>query len=574
MANRKRNSNVIDRRHRKSHRRRRSLGLNVGMIVFLVFFIYLAVNVISYMTRGETRIYEVGTASSVVQDNTYTGLILRSETVHNAPEAGYINYYIREGNRSAVGSTVYSVDTNGAYTEFLNSGISGDSSLTSEQLSTLKTKLSAFASTYRSNNFRSVYDLKYNLQNLLFSYIASSSLEDLEEVGIDTSYLLTVEADVSGVVEYYADGYETMTEDKLTADDLNDSKYEKNSVTAGTLVEAEAPVYKTITSEDWVVYLPLSEEDRVQLADQTRVTLYFTDVNLEVTADFSLISLSDGTMVGRCCLSRYMVQLADRRYTNVTVKKSDISSLNITGLKIPKSSVTTKSFCVVPVDYAVYGEDGELGFSKETYTADGTVVEFITPTIYASNENYYYLDPTEIEDGTVLRRPSSLEAYQAVRENSQTETSAEDEEDEDSEDREEDSEDREEEDSEDWEDEDSEDWEEEDSEDWEDEDSEDREDEDSEDGEDEDDRKEENAGEEGESYEEAGGTSTFTVGTTAELTGVYNVNRGYAVFRQISILDESDDYYIVEEGQSYGLSMYDHILLDGASYEEGDLIYG
>ena len=35
------------------------------------------------------------------------------------------------------------------------------------------------------------------------------------------------------------------------------------------------------------------------------------------------------------------------------------------------------------------------------------------------------------------------------------------------------------------------------------------------------------------------------------LNGVYNVNKGYAVFTQVNILCESEDYYIIEEGTSY-----------------------
>ena len=52
---------------------------------------------------------------------------------------------------------------------------------------------------------------------------------------------------------------------------------------------------------------------------------------------------------------------------------------------------------------------------------------------------------------------------------------------------------------------------------------------------------------------------TYTVEETKPLTGVYNINRGYAVFNKVVILCESDEYYIVQEGDDYGLSNYDHI---------------
>ena len=62
------------------------------------------------------------------------------------------------------------------------------------------------------------------------------------------------------------------------------------------------------------------------------------------------------------------------------------------------------------------------------------------------------------------------------------------------------------------------------------------------------------------------------IGETAKLQGVYNINKGYAVFKQISILYQNEEYSIVETGTSYGLSLYDHIALDGSKVNENDLI--
>lgn len=70
-----------------------------------------------------------------------------------------------------------------------------------------------------------------------------------------------------------------------------------------------------------------------------------------------------------------------------------------------------------------------------------------------------------------------------------------------------------------------------------------------------------------------GSTKRFQVGQTAALDGVYNINRGYAVFRQVSILTSNDEYYIVEKGTRYGLSVYDHIVLDASTVTEGAIIY-
>lgn len=57
------------------------------------------------------------------------------------------------------------------------------------------------------------------------------------------------------------------------------------------------------------------------------------------------------------------------------------------------------------------------------------------------------------------------------------------------------------------------------------------------------------------------------------LKGVYCINKGYAVFKQIQILCESDEYYIIEEGNSFGLSNYDHIALDSKNINENDVVF-
>lgn len=68
-------------------------------------------------------------------------------------------------------------------------------------------------------------------------------------------------------------------------------------------------------------------------------------------------------------------------------------------------------------------------------------------------------------------------------------------------------------------------------------------------------------------------TETYTVEETKPLQGVYNINRGYAVFRKVTILCESDEYYIVQDGETYGLSNYDHIVQNGAGIESEDVVF-
>ena len=69
----------------------------------------------------------------------------------------------------------------------------------------------------------------------------------------------------------------------------------------------------------------------------------------------------------------------------------------------------------------------------------------------------------------------------------------------------------------------------------------------------------------------AGGES-FVISASEDLKGVYNINKGYAVFRIIDILYQNEEYAIIARGTSYGLSQYDHIALDGSIITENEVV--
>lgn len=58
------------------------------------------------------------------------------------------------------------------------------------------------------------------------------------------------------------------------------------------------------------------------------------------------------------------------------------------------------------------------------------------------------------------------------------------------------------------------------------------------------------------------GPETYVISKRATLIGVYNMNKGYAAFKQIHILAQNDEYAIVESNTKYGLNVYDYIVLN------------
>lgn len=65
---------------------------------------------------------------------------------------------------------------------------------------------------------------------------------------------------------------------------------------------------------------------------------------------------------------------------------------------------------------------------------------------------------------------------------------------------------------------------------------------------------------------------TFTVSKRATLIGVYNINKGYADFKQITILYKNDEYAIIKPNTKYGLSVYDYIVLNAESVNDDQFI--
>lgn len=66
---------------------------------------------------------------------------------------------------------------------------------------------------------------------------------------------------------------------------------------------------------------------------------------------------------------------------------------------------------------------------------------------------------------------------------------------------------------------------------------------------------------------------TYEISNKEKLLGVYNINKGYTVFKTIDILSSNKEFYIIDKGTKYGLKVYDHILLNPESFKEGDFIY-
>lgn len=391
-------------------RYRKPLNINIGVIILSLIFIYLGINCLIYLSRDKISIYEVAKGEcETIKGISTTGIALRNEVVTNAPTSGYINYYVKEGNRVGVGNTLYTIDENGDFSEMLESLAENDATLTQANLTEIKDDIMKFVMSYDSKEFNNVYDFKYSLDAALLESINLNSLNAINATLSENggTALSLNRADRSGIVEFYTDGMETVTSTTVTDEMFDESNYQRTAIAPGTNVAVGTPIYKTIETEDWQVIIRLSEEQAAAYAKTEVVTIYFPTEDITTSAYFSIIT-NGNSHYGVIDLKRYMIQFAGSRFVDVQIIGDSVE-----GLKIPKTSITQKDFYTVPEAYLTKGgESGDTGFQRDILSNGEALVEFVPVDVICTKDNLCYIDTnSKLAKGDVLVMPDSNERY-------------------------------------------------------------------------------------------------------------------------------------------------------------------
>ncbi len=70
---------------------------------------------------------------------------------------------------------------------------------------------------------------------------------------------------------------------------------------------------------------------------------------------------------------------------------------------------------------------------------------------------------------------------------------------------------------------------------------------------------------------DGGGSDRYLLNQKESLEGVYSMNKGYAEFRKVNIIDKNEDYCIVEKGTPYGIAQFDNIVLNASGVRESQI---
>lgn len=462
-------NSVTNKRNKKIIKFHKGSHLNIGVIVFLIIFIYMLYNIFQYFTTKQVAVYEVS-QGTIAQNNTFTGLALREETIFNAESSGYINYYNKDATKVGVNTYLYSIDETGDFYNQVLEANEGQLFEKKESYQELEKTASEYVLSYSDENFYQVYSFKYDMEAALMETLSASNLSSLDGYNGNAATFHSYLAPQAGVVVYNTDGLEGTTVDTFSKDSFEQSKHVKNNLQTKDKVNAGEPVYKLITSEIWDLVLPIDETLAVDLAEESNIKVEFQKDGSTAWGSSKVIN-RDGSYYLDLSFQNSMIRFASDRYLEVKLLVSDTS-----GLKIPNTALTEKSFFIVPKDYVTKGGDSDgNGVLRQSISKDGKqTMEFTDVTVFQETEDSYYIDGSGLKKGDTINKPDSGE--------------------------------------------------------------------------------------------------TMTLEQTASLQGVYNINKGYAVFRKVEILFQNEEYTIVNTGTSYGLSLYDHIALDASAIKENQIV--
>lgn len=465
---------MADQNPNKITKYRRPLNINIGMVIFAVIFVYIVICVFMYFTAKHVVWYEVQ-AGSLSTNNIYEAIAIRDETIVNAADNGYVNYFAREGARVAVGDLVYTIDESGKLNDYLGTSSTGENSLSQTDLAELKSDIVGFANSFdRRRNFNSVYDFKYEMEGNVLKLSNYNILESIESIqSSDLAGLIKqCTAVMSGIIIYSIDGYEDLTLEMMTVEMFDKKNYEKTQLLSNELVAAGDPVYKISSNEDWslVIHVDKAREEELLKAEYVKVRFL---KNQEMSwGKVESFTNEKGDIFVKLTFTNSMITFCNERFVDIELILEDE-----TGLKIPNSAIVEKEFFIVPKEYVTKGGNSNAtGILLEAYTEEGeATTEFVEASIYNETEEEYYLDGASLRIGEYIVMPETSEKYALSKRGS--------------------------------------------------------------------------------------------------LIGVYNINKGYADFKQINILYNNDEYSIVQSNTAYGLNVYDYIVLDAATVNEDELIH-
>lgn len=382
-----REKNVIKFRTRRE--------VNIGLVVAFGILVLLGINIYRFMTTPHLSLYEVQ-AGSAGSDTSAVAMILRPETVYRTEQAGYLNYYYREGARITKNAKVYSVNDSSELQDILN--LNEDNPiLANHDLMRLKGSVRDFCTDYSDDVFSACYALREEFLSDYLRYRDVSMLDSLEEQISSDKAFHTVFSTQSGMISYYSDLYDGYTVEMLTGEEFSEERRTVPEYSKPTGICAiDRFAYKLIPEDSWQLVIQVSDEDMSRIRqDGSSVSFQIMGDEVLYEKEYEELRIGGDSYL-LVSMNRYGSDYLDDRFLDVTLFLSAKD-----GLKIPESSILKKDIYQIPERFLMQGggESEELGVSMEYFDAEsGEIRPDFRPVTPLFKENgYYYVAVEELD---------------------------------------------------------------------------------------------------------------------------------------------------------------------------------
>ena len=368
--------------------------INIGLVVAFGILVLLVINIYRFMTTPRLSLYEVQAGSS--GNNAVTvAMILRPETVYRTEQAGYLNFYYREGARVTKNAKVYSLNDSSDLQDILNLN-EENVILADNDLLRLKGSVRDFYTEYSDHTFSDCYRLREKFLSDYLRYRDISMLDTLEQQTETTQGFFSVHVPQSGVISYYSDLYDGYTVEMLTGAEFSEENRtvpEYNKPTGLCAIDRFA--YKLIPEDTWQLVIQVSEEDLRRIRQEgDKVSFQIVGDDLVYEKEYEEIRLS-GVSYLLVTMERYGNQYLGERFLDISLNLSAKE-----GLKVPETAILKKDIYQIPERFLMPGggEEEELGVSIEVYDAElGSVrPDFRKVTPLFKENGYYYIAVEDI----------------------------------------------------------------------------------------------------------------------------------------------------------------------------------
>lgn len=387
---------------------KRKFSVNIGVIIFLMIFIYIVANVIIYAQKDTLTIYRVP-ESAISEKFSGTALAIREETLVESDYDGYVSYYIGSGEKVKNNALVYSVDETGKVNEYVKKMVEEEDTLNQSEYSKMEDEIYEYKEEVNDASFGDIYSLKYDLENTaseIGSTILKKNMSSLQEKLGDKCFQKGY-SETSGIVTFIQDGYEYMTAKLVTEKSFDTSKYEQKELKTEKKVKKGDYIYRIVKNNDWELVLPLTTEQYESMKENKKFDLVIKQDGLEIPSQTTNFMEKNGRQYLVISLGSYMVRYINDRFLDVEIELNSES-----GLKIPNTALTEKEYYKIPLKYKKdKNSTSSSKFLVNSTSGKKSKKKTIMLNIDMEDDNYCYVATDEVKKGTILALSEGNDTY-------------------------------------------------------------------------------------------------------------------------------------------------------------------